>query len=43
MFAAGFADTKLQRLILSGLESHPLAEDVSVDNTTFTVSPARFV
>ncbi|KAI0283549.1 hypothetical protein BC826DRAFT_189688 [Russula brevipes] len=39
MFAAGFADAKLQRLILSGLESHPLAEDVSVDNTTFTVSP----
>ncbi|KAH9957083.1 hypothetical protein BC827DRAFT_1227395 [Russula dissimulans] len=38
MFAAGFADTKLRRLILSGMESHPAAEYVYVsgDNTTYT-------
>ncbi|KAI9507330.1 hypothetical protein F5148DRAFT_1205922 [Russula earlei] len=36
MFAAGFADTKLQRLILSGMESHPEGEDISIFNTTFS-------
>lgn len=35
MFAAGFADTKLRRLILSGMESHPEAEYVRVNSTMY--------
>ncbi|KAI9442051.1 hypothetical protein BJY52DRAFT_1318827 [Lactarius psammicola] len=38
MFAAGFSDRTLQRVIFSGMESHPTSQDVSVAaNATLTV------
>jgi len=43
MFAAGFADTKLRRLILSGMESHTEGEHVTVNNTTSAAWSARSV
>ncbi|KAI0306203.1 hypothetical protein B0F90DRAFT_973382 [Multifurca ochricompacta] len=43
MFVAGFADQTLQRLILSGMESHPLADDASIANLTTTSWSARLV
>ncbi|KAH9053680.1 hypothetical protein EDB87DRAFT_1650741, partial [Lactarius vividus] len=38
MFAAGFGDKTLQRIIFSGMESHPFLNDVSLTaNTTLTL------
>ena len=43
MFAAGFGDTELQTIILSGMESHPLAEGLVVANNTLTTWSTRSV
>lgn len=43
MFAAGFADTELQRIIMSGVQDHSLAEDLSVVNNTLTIWSPRSV
>lgn len=43
MFAAGFGDTELQTIILSGMASHPLAEGLVVANNTLTTWSARSV
>ena len=43
MFATGFADTELQRIILSSMQDHPLAEDLSVVNNTLTIWSPRSV
>jgi hypothetical protein len=43
MFVAGFADTELRSIILSGMESHPLGEDLAVVNNTLSVWSTRSV
>ncbi len=44
MFAAGFGDKTLQRVIFSGMESHPIDDDVSVTaNATLSVWSTRSV
>ncbi|KAH9978435.1 hypothetical protein BJV77DRAFT_1073912 [Russula vinacea] len=37
MFAAGFANTELQRIIMSSVQDHSLDEDLSVVNNTLTM------
>ena len=43
MFVAGFADTELQSIILSGMDGHPLNEDLSIVNNTLSVGSTRSV
>jgi hypothetical protein len=43
MFVTAFADMTLQRLIVSGMETHPTSNDVSLDSTTLTTWSTRSV
>ena len=42
MFVAGFADPELQSIILSGMDNHPLDEDLSILNNSLSVGSTRY-
>ena len=43
MLTAGFGDKVLQNVIFSGMQSHPLWDDFSISNDTYTLWSARSV